>query len=176
MSRIARVITLSDEERNELESWVRKGTMEQRMVLRARIVLESAAGKMTKEIAQTLKLRIATVSQWRNRFFHHRLDGLQDVPRPGKAAKYNRETEKRILAKLDIAPPQGYATWTGRLLAQSLEDVSPYYIWRVLKKHGIHLQRRHSWCVSTDPEFTQKAADIDQPPSDGTRYNIVKRG
>lgn len=160
MSRIARVITLSDEERNELESWVRKGTMEQRMVQRARIVLESAAGKMTKEIAQTLNLRIATVSQWRNRFFHRRLDGLQDAPRPGKAAKYNRETEKRILKQLDTTPPNGYTTWTGRLLAQSLGDVSTYYIWRVLNKHGIHLQRRHSWCVSADPEFTQKAADV----------------
>jgi transposase len=134
--------------------------MEQRMVQRARIVLESAAGKMTKEVAQTLNLRVATVSQWRNRFFHHRLDGLQDASRPGKAAKYNRETEKRILERLDTTPPKGYTTWTGRLLAQFMGDVSPYYIWRVLKKHGIHLQRRHSWCVSTDPEFTQKAADV----------------
>jgi len=160
MSRIAAVIRLSDEERNELESWVRKGTMEQRMVQRARIVLESAAGRMTKEIARTLNLRVATVSQWRNRFFQKRMDGLQDAPRPGKAAKYNRETEKRILDRLDIAPPEGYTTWTGRLLAQSLGDVSSHYIWRILKKHGIHLQRRHSWCVSTDPEFAQKAADI----------------
>jgi transposase len=160
MSRIAAVIRLSDEERSELESWVRKGTMEQRMVQRARIVLESAAGQMTKEIARTLNLRVATVSQWRNRFFQKRMDGLQDAPRPGKAAKYNRETEKRILDRLDIAPPEGYTTWTGRLLAQSLGDVSSHYIWRILKKHGIHLQRRHSWCVSTDPEFAQKAADI----------------
>jgi len=27
-------------------------------------------------------------------------------------------------------------------------------------RHGIHLQRRRSWCVSTDPEFARKAADI----------------
>jgi transposase len=30
----------------------------------------------------------------------------------------------------------------------------------VLRKHGIHLQRRHSWCISTDPQFSEKAADI----------------
>ncbi len=160
MSRIAALIMLTDEESKTLESWVRKGTMEQRMVQRARIVLESATGEMNKEIAQMLEMRADTVSQWRNRFFHHRLDGLQDAPRPGKAAKYNRETEKRILDKLDTPPPEGYTTWTGRLLAQSLGDVSSHHIWRVLKGHGIHLQRRHSWCVSTDPEFTQKAADI----------------
>lgn len=160
MTRIATLITLTDEEREELESWVRKGTMEQRMVRRARIVLESAAGKMNKEIAQSLGIRADTVSQWRRRFSHDRLDGLQDAPRPGKKAKYSREMEKRILAKLDTPPPEGYTTWTGSLLAKSLGDVSEHYIWRVLKRHGIHLQRRHSWCVSTDPEFTQKAADI----------------
>jgi transposase len=160
MTKKAVVITLTDEEGNELESWVRKGTMEQRMVQRARIVLESAAGKMTKDIALMLGMRAATVSQWRNRFSRNRLDGLKDAPRAGKMTKYNRETEKRILDKLDAPPPKGYATWTGLLLAQALGDVSPHHIWRVLKRHGIHLQRRHSWCVSTDPEFARKAADI----------------
>ena len=160
MSRIATPIILTEKERKELESWVRKETMEQRMVQRARIVLEGAAGKATKEIALMLRLRAATVSQWRNRFSRNRLAGLEDAPRTGKAAKYNRETEKRILAELDAPPPEGYATWTGRLLSQSLGDVSPHHIWRVLRWHGIHLQRRRSWCVSTDPEFAQKAADI----------------
>jgi transposase len=105
-------------------------------------------------------LRAATVSRWRTRFYRNRIAGLDDAPRPGKTAKYDQTTEKRILAQLDAPPPTGYATWTGRLVAQALGDVSPHHIWRVLRRHGIHLQRRHSWCVSTDPEFTQKAADI----------------
>src|SRR5262250_796367 len=29
-----------------------------------------------------------------------------------------------------------------------------------LRKHDICLQRRRSWCISTDPEFGPKAADI----------------
>jgi hypothetical protein len=60
-------IHLTEEERNQLESWVRKGTMEQRFVERARIALEAATGKTTKEIAQSLKRRPATVSKWRTR-------------------------------------------------------------------------------------------------------------
>lgn len=153
-------IHLTDDERNQLESWVRKTTTEQRLVQRARIVLEGATGKTSKEIAIMLKLRAATVSKWRTRFYRNRLAGLDDAPRPGKTAKYDMTTEKSILAQLDAPPPAGYATWTGRLVAQALGNVSPHYIWRVLRRHGIHLQRRHSWCVSTDPEFTQKAADI----------------
>ena len=159
MARACEII-LTDEERNQLESWVRKSTTEQRIVQRARIVLESAGGKASKEIALMLKLRAATVSKWRTRFYRKGLAGLGDAPRPGKTAKYDATTEKRILAQLDAPPPAGYATWTGRLVAQALGDVSAHHIWRVLRRHGIHLQRRHSWCVSTDPEFTQKAADI----------------
>jgi transposase len=41
-----------------------------------------------------------------------------------------------------------------------LGDVSPDQVWAVLRQHGIELERRHSWCVSTDPEFARKAADI----------------
>jgi transposase len=160
MSRKATEINLTMDERQELEAWLRKGTTEQRLVQRAQIVLDSAAGKTTSEIAIKLKLRLATVSKWRTRFHRNRMMGLQDAPRPGKISTYNSATEKRILAQLDTTPPAGYATWTGRLLANALGDVSPHHIWRVLRRHGIHLQRRHSWCISTDPQFTRKAADI----------------
>src|SRR3990172_502271 len=122
MSRIAAQISLTEEEHKELESWVRKGTMEQRMVQRARIVLESAAGKTTKELAQSLRLRGATVSKWRTRFSRAGMAGLADEPRPGKVAQYDETTERRILAQLDGPLPTGYATWTGRLVAKALGD------------------------------------------------------
>jgi len=160
MSGKAKEINLTDEERQQLESWVRATTTEQRLVQRARIVLESAAGRMTREIAHSLALRPATVSKWRTRFAKQRIEGLSDAPRNGGNQKYDEATERRILAKLDEPPPDGYATWSGKLLAKSLGDVSDDHVWRVLRMRGIHLQRRHSWCVSTDPQFTQKAADI----------------
>ena len=154
------MIHLTEEDRNQLESWVRKKTMEQRFVERARIVLEASTGKTTKEIAHSLKRRPATVSKWRTRFARQGMTGLSDMPRLGKTAKYDRSTERRILAQMDSPPPAGYATWTGGLLARALGDVSPHQVWWVLRRHGIHLQRRRSWCVSADPEFAQKAADI----------------
>lgn len=86
--------------------------------------------------------------------------GLQDAPRPGAARSYDETTDRRILAMMDKKPPSGNATWTGKLLAKALGDVSSHQVWRVLRRHGIHLQRRRSWCISTDPEFAPKAADI----------------
>ena len=46
------------------------------------------------------------------------------------------------------------------MVATALGEVSPDEVWRVLRRHGIHLRRRRSWCISTDPEFAPKAADI----------------
>lgn len=85
---------------------------------------------------------------------------MQDIPRKGAPVKYDSITESRILKALDDDPPAGYSSWDGVLLSKHLGDVSTQKIWRVLRKHGIHLQRKHSWCISTDPEFSAKAADI----------------
>jgi transposase len=160
MSGKAKEINLTGEERQRLEAWVHASTTEHRLVQRARIVLGSAAGRMNKEIAQSLAMRPATVSKWRLRFSGQRMAGLSDAPRGRGRQRYDEATEKRILATLDSSPLEGYATWSGKLLAKSLGDVSDDQVWRVLRKHGIHLQRRRSWCVSTDPQFAQKAADI----------------
>ncbi len=46
------------------------------------------------------------------------------------------------------------------MLAEALGDVSKHHVWRVLRTHQISLRRRRSWCVSTDPEFARKAADV----------------
>jgi transposase len=107
-----------------------------------------------------LEVRQATVSVWRVRFAANRLPGLQDAPRPGQPKRYDENTELRILKQIDESPPPGHATWTGKLVSKALGDVSKHHVWRVLRKHGIHLQRRRSWCVSTDPQFAEKAADI----------------
>jgi hypothetical protein len=55
---------------------------------------------------------------------------------------------------------QCYARWNGRSVAEALGDVSDDAVWRVMRKHDLHLNRRQSWCLSTDPEFSRKASEI----------------
>jgi hypothetical protein len=88
------------------------------------------------------------------------LNALSDAPRSGKPHKYNDRTESRVLAWLDQSAPEGYAQWNGSLLAKALGNVSADQVWRILRRRGIQLQRRRTWCITTDPEFGPKAADV----------------
>ena len=94
------------------------------------------------------------------RFAEDRLAGLADASRSGKPKTYDAGVDRRILALLDRPPPTGFARWTAPLLARQLGDVSDQYVWRFLRAQRIDLAGRQSWCVSTDPEFAAKAADI----------------
>lgn len=152
-------IDLKPEEKTVLETWIRSSTTEQRLVFRANIILAAGKGVGTNDIARELETRPATVTKWRTRFARLRLDGLKDAPRPGKRRRYLAEDDRRVLRMLDEPPPSGYAQWNGSLLAQVL-SLPADYVWKVLRSHGIQLQRRRSWCISTDPQFAEKAADV----------------
>ena len=153
-------IVLSAEERGTLEAWARATSIERRRVERARIVLLAADGRASRAIARELGCRHHTVSKWRVRFAKERLAGLADAPRSGKPTTYDAAADRRILALLDRPPPAGFARWTAPLMAQELGDVSDQHIWRFLRAQRIDLAGRKSWCLSTDPEFVAKAADI----------------
>ena len=159
MSRSPARVRLTTEEEATLRGWTRKGTSEQRLVERAKIILLSAEGLTVENIARQLDTRSARVSKWRQRFAQDRFGALSDAPRSGKPRTYNSETENRVLALLDQPVPKGYAQWNG-FLADALGDVSADQVWRILRSRGIQLQRRRSWCITTDPEFGPKAADV----------------
>jgi len=83
------VIELTDEERDELEAIVRRRTAQQRMVLRARIVLAAAAGEENGSIAERFELALNTVIKWRKRFFEERMAGLADRKRSGRPRTFS---------------------------------------------------------------------------------------
>ena len=156
----AREVHLSRKDRKVLEACCRSPVTLQRDLKRARIVLLAAAGRSTRSIAKEVGVQPRIVSLWRHRYADHGLEGLQDKPRPGKQPIYTKATDKRILKLLDKPPPQGFARWTGPLLAEALGDVDVQYVWRFLRSHKIDLVVRKSWCESNDPNFTAKAADV----------------
>lgn len=160
MSRIAVGINCTADDKRELERLSKSRTDESRMVERAKIVLGCLAGRRNDEIASELGIQAATAGLWRKRFAAEGLAGLRDRARPGKPPVYPaQELRQRILKQLEAPPPAGLASWDGGTLAKALE-VSDDVVWRILRKEGIQLRRLRSWCVSTDPEFAAKAADV----------------
>jgi len=123
------------------------------------MILGCLAGRPIKAIAEELRVRPNSVIRWRKRFVESGLAGLEDRPRSGRRRLYGTAFRDRVLAALEEPPPKGQAQWDGASLAVRL-GASDDAVWRVLRKEGIGLQRRRSWCVSTDPQFAAKAADI----------------
>src|SRR5688500_13168137 len=121
MSTVSTPVTVTEDERAELERWLRSPTCEQRLVFRARVVLAAAAGEGSVSIARREKVRVNTVSTGRIRFAHGGIGALQDQQRAGRPRAYGAEVEQRLLAKLDEPPPEGYSIWNGALLGQALE-------------------------------------------------------
>ena len=160
MSRKPASVILTEEDRETLMQWTRQTSCERRYAERARIILMAADGRSGDEIATDLDMRPGRISKWRTRFARQGIAGLRDAPRSGPPRRYSAETERRVLAVLDEAAPRGYGRWNGARIAQRLGDVSKHQVWRVLRDRRISLERRRSWCVSTDPEFARKAADV----------------
>jgi transposase len=149
----------SAEAHAELTTISRSRTQEARMVERARIVLACLEGKEIQQVAHETGASIPTVSKWRQRFSQEGIPGLHDRPRSGKPATYDAAFRDRVLALLEQPPPAGLGQWDGRAVAEALGG-SVHAVWRLLRREGIYLQRLRTWCVSTDPEFAPKAAEV----------------
>src|SRR6202166_5014526 len=144
----AREVHLPRKDRKVLEACCRSPVTLQRDLKRARIVLLAAAGRSTRSIAKEVGVQPRIVSLWRHRYAD--LGGLQDKPRPGKQPIYTKATDKRILRLLDKPPPEGFARWTGPLLAEALDDVDVQYVWRFLRSHKNDLVVRKPWGERND--------------------------
>ena len=77
-------ITLSPDEFRTLSARARQYTLPYYMVQRAKTILLAAEGLQNKEIAARLDTRREIVCLWRRRFCERRLEGITNLPRPGR--------------------------------------------------------------------------------------------
>ena len=159
MARTARAVTCSSAEERILNGLANSRTAHFSEVQRAKIILFCLQGIPLLHIAKKLNVSLTTVTRWRNRFIELGINGLVDRHRQRRPSIYTQKFREKVLNASELTPPSGYGQWTGSLLAQKLE-VSKYAVWRFLREHRISLARKRSWCISTDPEFTSKAADV----------------
>ena len=83
------VIQLTEPEQAELEARCKVYTSPHRDVMRAKIVLLASQGLGNDRIAAQLGTPRQVASRWRQRFYMHRLPGLEDRPRGGRPARFS---------------------------------------------------------------------------------------
>lgn len=158
--RVAKAITLSDEERVTLTRWSRGRSTPARLVLRARIVLAAAQSRENKDIAADLGCTPRTVGTWRNRFAEARLAGIeQDAPRGGRHATTRAAFEAEIIRRTTQETPPVATQWSTRTLAKAL-GCSITMVQRVWKDNGLQPHRTKPFKVSNDPQFVEKLVDV----------------
>ena len=153
-----RKVELSEDELRDLEDIIRSGTSEQRLVLRARIVLAAAEGMKNWDIAKDCGCSPATARLWRNRWLEHGLVGLMDAPGRGRKPKYGPEDEARIVAAT-LKKPEARTHWSARRLAETVEP-SKSTIHRIWKSHDLQPHRQDTFKYSTDPLLEEKVIDV----------------
>ena len=139
-------LTLTPQQRQQLETILRTGQHKARALTRVRITLlldRSQEKRYTdKEIAQLIGCYPLTVANTRRRFLDADIAGVIDEKPMGPTApvKMTGDVEAQLTLLACSDPPQGRARWTVRLLADSMvelgfvEDLSYVTVSRTLKK------------------------------------------
>ncbi len=152
-------ITLTDEEREALRRYVRRGKTSQQLALRSRIVLECAKGNNNKEVAAKLAVNDKTVGKWRARFAAERLDGLVDAPRPGTPRQIGDDKVEEVIVTTLESMPKGASRWSTREMSKKV-GISRDSVARIWRAFGLKPHRSETFQLSTDPHFIEKVRDV----------------
>lgn len=140
------IVRLTDEERGELQTVIRKLKGTSQKVRRAWILLKADADGPNwtdQKIAEAFSCRVQTVEKIRRRLvergFRETLNGAKREQPPTEKL-LNGDQEARVIALRLGPPPKGYANWTLRLLARKVveleiaDSISHETVRRTLKK------------------------------------------
>jgi len=146
-------VTLTQEERNDLEAISTKGKRAARTVLCARALLLLDAGDLgprwpVAQVAEAVGKTSRSLEHLKKRFVTEGLpDSIERKKRetPPREIQFGGEFEAHLLALACSEPPEGRSRWTIRLLAEKIvelklaEKVSPMTVCNTLKKTNFSL-------------------------------------
>ena len=150
---------ISEQQRQQLQGWLRRRKTSQALALRARIVLQCAQGESDLTVAAALGTTRATVGKWRRRFLRDGCDGLLDEPRPGTPRTVSDADVERVVTRTLESLPRGATQWSTRSMAQA-SGLSRATISRIWRAFGLKPHRTETFKLSQDPLFIEKVRDI----------------
>lgn len=147
-------VELSASERNHLENIVSSGTEKARKLTRARILLKADEGWTDPQIQAALDVSRPTVERVRRKYVIEGLNAALNRRKPDREyeRKIDGRDEAHLIALVCGDPPEGYAKWSMRLLAErfvaleqvEVETVSHETVRQVLKKMNLSLGKTNN--------------------------------
>jgi transposase len=146
------VIELTPAESKGLEQLIDRHSTRQQIALRARIVVQAAAGQNNAEVARALGISLDAARMWRQRWLSFKPialadlsveERLEDLPRPGAPAQLTADQLCRMEQLVCEKPEKAgrpISQWTSREVADELiqrgivETISPRHAARLLKR------------------------------------------
>lgn len=146
-------VTLTAQERDELEALTKRGKINAKRFIRARALLLCDAGPHgpawnVADTAAALGVTSRTIEHLKKRFVEEGLDAaLERKPRekPPREVTFDGVFEARLISLACSTAPEGHRRWTVRLLADKAVElniapsVSHMTVQRVLKKMNLSL-------------------------------------
>ena len=131
MSSNAKLFTLSESERRDLEALAHHPTTDHRLASRASIVL-AAEGRDFMAAAEELGCTWRTIAKWCRRYLQSGVSGLGDKPRSGRAPQISAEVKARI-----ISIPAGDHSMNSCRKVAAATGVSRSTVSRIWRHNGI---------------------------------------
>ena len=146
-------VTLTKEERKDLEAISTKGKRAARTVLYARALLLLDAGEdgpkwLVAKVAEALGTTTRSLEHLKKQFIEEGLPAAIERKKrvtPPREIQFGGEFEAHLLALACTEPPKGRTRWTMRLLAEKMVElklvpsVSPMTVCNTLKKMNLSL-------------------------------------
>jgi putative transposase len=133
-------VQLTPKDREYLETLIRQGDLNAKTYRRALGLLELDRGKTYTDGSKTIQVSIPTLSSWVKQYQENGLQVLHDQPRSGRPIEIDGGQRAKITALACSLPPEGYAQWSLRLLADRVvelgycEHISHTEVGAILKK------------------------------------------
>ena len=126
-------VLLEKDQRETLMTLISSGRESARKLTRARILLKADENQdgppyTDKQIREALEVSLSTIERTRKTFA---LEGLTAALTPKKRShaprqKFDGQTEAHLVALTCSDPPEGYARWTLRLLADKMVELEHF--------------------------------------------------
>ena len=112
-------VRLPKRHRDKLDNLLSGGIQQVRVVVRALALSQLHQGKAASEVAANLRLNPKTVREIGCRYLDAGLEqALYEKQRPGATVRLNPNQVQRVIAMVCADPPEGYARWTVRMIAE----------------------------------------------------------